>query len=315
MKINLSADVRDQLEAPTLLAAWPGMGNVGATAMAYMRATLGAKPLGEIDMSEQVAPQAVTVENGLVTLPEVAVNALYYLADPPLLFMESPENLEGPPALELMSILLDFARSYEVSSIITGAAYALPVGHREKIRVLGAANQGPIRDRLVPAGVELMKDGQISGLNGLLLGFAGLRRIPAACLLATMPQYAVNIPNPKSSRAIIETLERLLEVKVDMAGLNEAVEKMDESMDHIEKQIRMALNEGEAAPEGGGESWKEVEEEEVPKKVMQHIEKLFDEVKSTGSREKATQLKAELDRWNLFKLYEDRFLNLFREED
>ena len=45
---------------------------------------------------------------------------------------------------------------------------------------------------------------------------------------------------------------------------------------------------------------------------MEKIENLFQEIKMKRSNEKAAQLKKELDHWNLYNLYEDRFLGLFR---
>ena len=55
------------------------------------------------------------------------------------------------------------------------------------------------------------------------------------------------------------------------------------------------------------------EEDKVPQAVMERIEQMFLEVRKTDQFEKkANELKAELDRWNLYPFYEDRFLNLFK---
>ena len=43
---------------------------------------------------------------------------------------------------------------------------------------------------------------------------------------------------------------------------------------------------------------------------MSKIEKLFNAAKADLSQ--AGELKKELDRWNIYKDYEDRFLDLFR---
>ncbi len=51
-------------------------------------------------------------------------------------------------------------------------------------------------------------------------------------------------------------------------------------------------------------------EEEVPKYIMDKIERMFSEVADDKSR--APQLKDELVRWNLYELYEKRFLDLFK---
>ena len=47
----------------------------------------------------------------------------------------------------------------------------------------------------------------------------------------------------------------------------------------------------------------------VPRAAVQQIERRFEEVEAGGDPD---ILKRELDRWNLFEYYEERFLNLFR---
>jgi hypothetical protein len=56
----------------------------------------------------------------------------------------------------------------------------------------------------------------------------------------------------------------------------------------------------------------EIEDEKVPHYIMNKIERLFDEARK--DRSKAAFLKEELDRWNLFELYENRFLDLFKDK-
>lgn len=48
----------------------------------------------------------------------------------------------------------------------------------------------------------------------------------------------------------------------------------------------------------------------IPESVKKKIEKLFDQTKHDISH--ASELKKELDHWNIYKEYEDRFLDLFR---
>jgi hypothetical protein len=43
--------------------------------------------------------------------------------------------------------------------------------------------------------------------------------------------------------------------------------------------------------------------------VKEKIEKLFEQAKADIA--KANELKTELDKWNVYKEYEDRFLDLF----
>ena len=81
---------------------------------------------------------------------------------------------------------------------------------------------------------------------------------------------------------------------------------MSKSMADIEDRIQETFMSSEMIED------EEIEEDKVPQYVMEKIENLFQEIKMKRSKEKATQLKKELDHWNLYNLYEDRFLGLFR---
>ena len=181
----------------------------------------------------------------------------------------------------------------------------MPVSHTDRSTVYGVANQKRLRDWMAKYRVNIMEGGQISGLNGLLLGYAEKRGIEAACLLATMPNYAISFPNPKASKAIVAVLAEMLNIRVDMGELDVFSREMDKRMKAIEEKIQ------EMFPTAGkGGKVDQIDEKEVPKYIMEKIEKLFQEAKV--DREKAYDLKEELDRWDLFDEYEDRFFRLFR---
>ena len=312
MELRVDRDITGEVFRPTLLAAWPAMGSVGVGAIDYLRRTLEAEPFAEVDAGEFFTPEAVVVEEGLArTFSDLPSHVFYFVLDPALILFEGEAQIWGEGGVTLLNRILDFSEHLGVQRIYTAAAQALSISHREQTRVFGAANQRSLRDDMKDSGVEILKEGQISGMNGLMLGFAGLRDIEAACLMATMPLYAQMMPNPKASRAIIRTFEDLFGLKVDMAEIDDAVEQMNGTMAEIEDKIRETFVSMESH-EGDEEDLGEVDEETVPQVVMEKIERLFEEVQKEGSREKATQLKQELDRWNLYGLYEDRFLSLFR---
>ena len=313
MNIKIRRDIIDEIESPILLAAWSGMGNVGLGAVGYIRRELEAVPFAEVEMSEYFIPEAIVVEEGIVKFPDLPSHIFYYVRDPGLIIFESEAQVAGSGGIALINQILDLAEQLKVETIYTGAAFAMPISYRKPVQVWSVANQEVLRDVLAPHGVEIMQEGHISGLNGLLLGFAGVREIEAACLLATMPQYAIQMPNPKASREIVRVLERLVGIQVDMSEIDKAVERMDCMMADVEEKIRMTFSSMERE-EGEEEELEEMDEEQVPQHVMEKIEQLFQEVQVEGSKEKATRLKKELDKWNLYSFYEDRFLNLFRQD-
>ena len=296
----------------TLLAGWPGIGQVGLYAIHYLRTHLDALPFAEVDSSEYFTPEAVVVDDGLVRFPEMPSNTFYYCRDPDIVIFESEAQIQGTGGINMMNKILDLAEQLNIRTFFTGAAYAMPISHKESVRVYGVANQKSLRDSLIPHGVKIMDEGHISGLNGLLLGFAGLRDIQAACLLATMPNYAfqMQMQNPKASREIVHVLRKLLRIDIDMREIDRAAHQIDESMAKIEDQMQNIFSRQKA--EEVEEGWKKVEEDKVPEYVMRRIESLFRVVQSDPSTDKASALKKELDRWNLYKFYEDRFLELFR---
>ena len=298
---------RVELKEPVLVAGWPGMGNVALGAVNYLRRKLNTTLFAEIQSNRFFTPEAIVIKKGIATLPDLPRSGFYVSDNSQLIFFESDAQVSGPDGLHLMRLILDYARELNVRKIFTCAAFPMPISHLKQSTIYGVANRKELRDWLTRYRVKIMESGQITGLNGLLLGYAGKMGIEAACLLATMPNYAISFPNPKASKAIVSVLTDMLNISLDMRELNAFSREMDKRMKAIEEKIRQMF-----PTAGKEEPVDEIEEKEVPKYIMEKIEKLFHEAK--GEKGKAYELKEELDRWDLFKFYEDRFLDLFKED-
>ena len=103
---------------------------------------------------------------------------------------------------------------------------------------------------------------------------------------------------------MIDVLVRMLNLKIDMHEMEEYIKDMDEKMSIIEDKVKDVLTIEHEAPESYPVDKK------IPEYIMEKIEKLFRDAKT--DKAKAPDLKKELDRWDLYHLYEDRFLDLFR---
>lgn len=312
MKLNILKELPRSFRASVLIAGWPGMGSVGIGAVDYIRRKLHAVAFAEIDMQSHFAPEAMTVENGIAAFPEPPAHVFYAVEERDLIIFQSEAQIGGAAGDELMERILDVGQRLGIDAVFTGAAYLTQASHKEEAQVLGVANNAKFRDALASQGVEILQEGMVSGLNGLVLGFAQQRDLNAACFLGTMPQYAAPIPNPKASREIVLTLGHLLNFDVDMTEIDDATEKMEGTMEDIEMQIQKTFSHMAEGPEGDFPG-RRVEDDKVPQAAMERIEKLFLEVTQTDQfHQKANELKAELDRWDLYSFYEDRFLNLFK---
>ena len=135
---------------------------------------------------------------------------------------------------QLTEAFLDVAESFGVEE-----AYALggvPTGELiEEHNVLGAVSRAELTDSLSEAGVEFRGDepaGGIVGVSGLLLGLGGRRGLDVACLMGETSGYLVD---PKSAKAVLETLEQQLEFRVDFAALEKRAEEMEEVVSKIQQ--------------------------------------------------------------------------------
>ena len=74
--------------------------------------------------------------------------------------------------------ILDYAQSRGVTKVFTFAAMATQLHPSDSPRVFGVSTDRQELSRLRERNVEILKEGQISGLNGVLLAAAAERNIP-----------------------------------------------------------------------------------------------------------------------------------------
>jgi proteasome assembly chaperone (PAC2) family protein len=300
---------------PIMLAGWQGMGDVALRCMDFLRRRLEATAFAEITIEEAFIPDKLVIKEGIGALPPPPHNYFYYSKETNIVIFESPSQLGGKAGGFLMDGILSLAQKIGVTRIITGAAFPLPISHTEPSTVYGVASSRASRDLLIRHKIKIMEKGEILGLNGLLIGYAKRRDIEAICLLATLPLYAVNFFNPKASKALVEAIMELVGFRVDTTEFDLANQSMNETFKMIEQKITQVAGSKTSSqiitPTAPEES-EEEKEKRVPDFVLKKIESLFEEAKT--NKEKSYLLKEELDKWGLFKLYEDRFLDLFKKE-
>jgi uncharacterized protein (TIGR00162 family) len=298
------------LRSPIMVAGWPGIGHVAIGAAKYLQKKLDVKLFAEVESSTFFTYEGVAIRRGVASLPRLPDSKFYYFRSDTvndLIIFVGEAQPHGRGSEELANILLDLAEEFNVKRIYTGAAFPTSIYHREEPKVWAVANDESLLSSLTNYNVRVLKQGSIAGLNGLLLGFAKQRGINGICLLGETPVYTVNIENPKSSKAILEVLIKMLGIKIDMYEI-ETLAKNTEG--YIEKELEHLYEQMKGRDKFKPEVMTDEEPDKVPFFVKQRIEQLFVEAKK--DKNKATELKKELDRWDLFEEYEDRFLDLFK---
>jgi predicted ATP-grasp superfamily ATP-dependent carboligase len=304
---------------PTLIAAWPGMGNVGLIATNYLRSKIDAQPLAEIDMNPYFIPEAVLVRDGIADFPKVPTSRIYFCKNPDTLIFESDAQIVGKEGLAVAKSLMRFAVDTGVQRVYTAAALPQAISHKADAQIYGAFTDKDVAFEFERMNVHPMIEGYIAGLNGVLLGIAKSHSIEAGCFLGTIPLFATNLSYPKTSLKIIELMEDLLNINIDKREIIESIVVADSQFTAIEERIRefsgVILGNPEQSDKNQiDELWENHPDkalpETIPQTIMEKIERLFQDAQI--DKAKAQTLKKELDRWNVYELYEDRFLKLFK---
>jgi hypothetical protein len=198
--------------------------------------------------------------------------------------------------------------------VIGFAAMPQPIEHNQEPGVWFTGTSKEINDELKKYKLNLLSAGQISGMNGLFLGAAKQAGLPGFCLLGEIPLYTIQIDNPRASHAVLEALSRILNMRINLSGLIDQAHMIEGEIDKLLDYLKAGYQSQASAPIGE----EEIERikrslsqlTRLPLSVKERIEKLFELSKSDVH--KANELKLELDKWNVYKEYEDRFLDLFR---
>lgn len=324
-------DAKTEQRKPWLVAAWPGMGNVGAISAGYLVAKLGMQPVAELSSTDHFDVGGVQVSAGLIAPARLPRSIFYKWKNPAggrdlIVFMGEAQPSAG--GYGFAHAMLEKAAEFGVERVVTFASMASSVHPARPARVVGAATGETTAADLREAGVDLLGDGQIGGLNGVLVGVGAARGIPGMVLMGEIPFFAAGVPNPKAARAVLSVFAVLAGVDIDLSELDTHSQKMEQAMVQLlerlreEREARGGDVDGPALPDEPAEFGAEALEEGEPDQPLpeersgvdpataNRIEALFREAER--ERAKAARLKAELDELGVFAQYEDRFLDMFR---
>lgn len=216
-----------------MVAAWPGMGGVAIIAARYLTEKWGAKEFGSIAPEGFFDLSGVLIEDNQVRDLEFPENKFYLSRsrgrrDWIIFIGEAQPIMNG---YRLANLVLDVAQNFGVKRLYTFAAAPTHIYHTKKPGVLAVATKPKLIRGLEKYDVTLLKQGSISGLNGLLLGAAKQRNIPGICLLGEIPIYTTHIANPRSAKAVLHVLAQMSNFEIDLTDIDnwsrETVEEIE----------------------------------------------------------------------------------------
>jgi len=312
--------VTPKLNHPWLVAVWPGMGHVALNAGVYLLAKLEMTTIAEFEANELFDIDQVEVKDGVIQPHRRPRNRFFVWIDPKkkhdlVVFLGEAQPPVGK--FPFCRQVIRFAKDLGVERVFTFAAMATQMHPEKRSRVFGATTDTSGLDELKQLELELLEDGHIGGLNGVLLSAAAEADLRGACFLGEMPHIFAQLPFPKASLAILEVFTTIADIDLDLGELGEQAKAVEEQLGQllarVEEQYGRPTTE-ETDDEGIEGHIAEIEPEDEDRQVdRERVEELFGQ--AARDRSKAFELKRELDRLGLFKEYEDRFLDLFKKAD
>lgn len=302
----------EELHHPILVAVWPGMGHVAINAGYYMLAKLSMDMLVEFMAQELFDVEGVEVRSGLIGPSAFPRNRVFVWRDPEqkqdvLIFLGEAQ----PPMGKYMFCqrIVEFAKSLGVERVYTFAAMATQMHPEHPSRVFGVATDDETLGELRRLELDILEEGKIGGLNGILLAVAAENGVKGACFLGEIPHIFAQFPFPKASQAVLEVFATMTGIKIDLDELQAQADEVDKRLGEILTAAEEAVVERQHE-EPETQFAESLEAERLSHSDRAHIEALFEQAKH--QRSKAYELKAVLDRFDVFKEYEDRFLDLFK---
>lgn len=231
---------------PVLVCGLPGSGYVGKLAADYLVTTFKSKKVAEF-YSSSFPPNVSIDEEGLALRPKGELfhaatgqksDLLVFTAD------SQPSTSEGE--YELADAVLTEARKLDARVVFSLAAYVTGSFVKER-RVFGAATSTELASALSTNGVQLMKEGGISGMNGLVVGMAKLHGMEGFSLLGETSGYLLD---PAASHSVLEALARILGIEVDMATIEERAKEAQQIFNQVQRMTEQNVEEARGTLEG-----------------------------------------------------------------
>jgi proteasome assembly chaperone (PAC2) family protein len=310
---------------PWMIAAWPGMGSVASLAAGYLVRELGMQEAGEFPHRGHFDIHEVAVKDGLVLPVRVPRGHFFRWRNPGegrdlVVFLAEAQ----PPAgvWHYANELLDAAATLGIERVATFASMASALHPSADPKVTGIATDAAMLGELRKAEVTLLDDGQVGGLNGVLLAAAAERGVPGLGLLGEIPFFASQVPNPKAARVVLSVFSVLSGVEISLEELDRHAKTMERVMLEAYEKLRSQAQAAGGAETGEAETGDDngatpdaaaTGEPTLDLATRQDIERRFEEARHDPA--KAVELKGLLDRLRVFHRYEDRFLDLFRKAE
>jgi len=221
-----------KLKNPSLICGLPGSGYVGKLAVDHIIDELKGIPFANI-FSSSFPPQVLIQPDGTADLMK---NTLYYCKNKSqdlVLLSGDAQPVTPESEYEMADEITKICEKLGVKTIYTLAAYITGTFSKTP-KVHGSSTSPQIIKEFSKHGIFSMTGGSITGMNGLIIGVGKRRGITGVCLLGETSGYVVDA---KASKAVLETLGKMLDLKLDLTSISKKAQDTEQLIKTIEEQM------------------------------------------------------------------------------
>lgn len=217
-----------KLKNPILIEGFPGVGMIGTIAAMHLVKEWKMELVGYMD--SEAFPPLCTIHNE-EPLPAARIyqskenNVLVFLSE-----FVIPMSAVNAVANEIIL----WGEDRKLSAIISLGGVGIEA---DKDKVFGIATTEGLKEDLREIGVTLIKEGITTGVTGLILANAYVRKFPAAALLTSSRGMDINLIGAAN---VLDKLGRLLHKEIN-------TEKMKKEGEEIEERIKKLIKESKEA--------------------------------------------------------------------
>jgi uncharacterized protein len=242
-EIILKSTATPSPKKPVLICGLPGSGYVGKLAVDYLVTVFKAKKFMEL-YSSSFPPHVNINETGLATMLK---GELYHAetgqGNDLIIFTADTQPTTSSGEYELAEAVVKQVKEMNAELVFSLAAYITGSFVKER-RVFGTVTSLELLPRLSQNGIQIMREGGISGMNGVMIGMAKLHKIDGISLLGETPGYLLD---PAASQSVLESLSRILDIKIDMTAIQERAKEAQQIMSQVQGITEQNIEESRAA--------------------------------------------------------------------
>lgn len=323
-----------KLKRPILFCSWQSFGILGRYIINHLISELQPTVYAEVDLQGYVIPNNAIVENGIVYSLPLIKDKIYYLKREPedLVFFFSDFEPSQSYLIKFANDFLTFLDQFELTTVVTFAGIPSNILHLDTPKVYYATTSSikaiPYFSKL---NLPKLSFGMIEGMNGVILSTAKEMGIDGICLFSEVPFYTVDMYNPQCAIKILTVLDEIFSFGINFDKVYKDIKLLDERLrttfSDINLKAQQLFSQFELDRQKtknkqkiidstnssiSGITFEELKKQlkfSLPQSAKNKINELFK--LASENIEYAKQLKEELDRWGVYKEYEDKFLALF----